>query len=83
MHTLSDSMYLSHSIIEPGIASYHRKPRSRDPRRRHVRLAIRGRNMCLWALNMARGAEEAPAGVSERGSNLEREEIAKEVARFT
>lgn len=28
-------------------------------------------------------AEEAPAGVGERGSNLEREEMAKEVARVT
>ena len=39
--------------------------------------------MCLWVLKMARGVEEAPAGVGERGSNLEGEEIAKEVARVT
>ena len=39
--------------------------------------------MCLWVLKMARGAEEASAGVGERSSNLEREEIAKEVARVT
>ena len=32
---------------------------------------------------MARGAEEALAGVGERDSNVEREEIAKELARVT
>ena len=39
--------------------------------------------MCQWALILARGADEAPAGVNERSSKLEMEEIAKEVAVVT
>ena len=39
---------------------------------------------CVYLLlEMATGAEEAPAGVDERGSDLEREGFATEVARFT
>ena len=65
VHTLPDS------------ASYHKKPWSRGPWQRHVRLVIRGHNMGLWALNIARGAkrlpeESASEAVTWKGRRLQR-----------